>query len=163
MSSKPTTARKPALEPPPTIAELAAALEISTRRVSQLKLDGLPTHSIAAALEWRRAQNQTDSAERLRLERIKLVQAQRERVELENAQNRNELISRSEVETSDTRIGAAVAAAMKALETELPQLLLGLSLERSLPITKEKCRAIQTMLADEQSAFWAAHPAGKNG
>jgi hypothetical protein len=74
------------------------------------------------------------------------------------AESEGRVISRADVHMRDTRIGSAVAAAMRALETELPQLLLGLPLERGRPITKEKTRAIQAMLADELSEFWKEHP-----
>lgn len=160
MSKTPKSARKPALQSPPTTAEIAVALAVSSRRVSQLKIDGMPVHTIEAALQWRKAQSSIDSVERLRLERIRLVVVQRERVEIENASRRNELMPRDEVRTNETRIGAAVGAALQVLENELPQLLLGLSLDRARPICKERTRIIQAMLADEYSEFWKAHPAG---
>ena len=70
----------------------------------------------------------------------------------------NQLLSRSEVDQRDIKIGSALAAAMRAIESEIPQLCLGLPLERSRPIVKEKVRAIQAMLSDGLSEFWKDHP-----
>jgi hypothetical protein len=70
----------------------------------------------------------------------------------------NQLLSRAEVDQRDIKIGSAVAAAMRALETEIPQLCLGLPLARSRPIVKEKVRGIQAMLSDGLSDFWKEHP-----
>lgn len=69
----------------------------------------------------------------------------------------NQLISREDVAQRDFRIGAAVSAALRVMETELPQLCLGLPLERSRPLVKEKIRSIQSKLADGISEFWAEH------
>lgn len=71
----------------------------------------------------------------------------------------NQLLSRDEVGRRDTRIGAALSAALRVMETEIPQLCLGLPLERSRPIVKERMRHIQGMLADGLSEFWQEHPA----
>lgn len=65
-----------------------------------------------------------------------------------------QLLSIQEVNARDVRIGAAVSAALRALENELPALCLGLPLERSRPLVKDRTRQIQAMLADELSAFW---------
>lgn len=160
MTTKHTrNARKPALKKPPSTAELAAALEITGRRVSQLKLAGMPVHSVAAAQAWRRAQSGQDgSAEQLRRERILLIREQRHRVEIENKRVRGELIPRDAVKLSDTKIGCAVRAFSKAVENELPALCLGLPLDRSRPLVRTRMRELQELLADEFSAFWQDYP-----
>jgi len=84
------------------------------------------------------------------------VEIELKKIDLAEAESR--VISRSEVDQRDIKIGSAVAAAMRALETELPQLCLGLPLDRSRPVVKEKVRAIQTILADGLSEFWKDHP-----
>jgi hypothetical protein len=70
----------------------------------------------------------------------------------------NQLISREELAQRDIRLGAAVSAALRVMETELPQLCLGLPLERSRPIVKDAIRKIQGQLADGLSQFWKDHP-----
>jgi len=70
----------------------------------------------------------------------------------------NQLISRDEVGQRDIRIGAAVAAALRVMENEIPQLCLGLPLERSRPIVKDRIRHIQGQLSDALSQFWTEHP-----
>jgi hypothetical protein len=40
---------------------------------------------------------------------------------------------------------------------DLPQICLGLPLERSRPLVKERIRAIQAQLADGLSEFWKDH------
>jgi hypothetical protein len=122
-------------EPPKSKATRTAEMTIE-QIVSALKAKGI---TVAEATTLKR-----------QLEGLKLA------IQIDKESNR--LLSRADVHMRDTRIGSAVAAAMRALETELPQLLLGLPLERGRPITKEKCRAIQAMLADELSEFWKEHP-----
>ena len=70
----------------------------------------------------------------------------------------NQLLSREEVANRDRKIGAAVAAALRVMELELPQICLGLPLERSRPLVKDKIRSIQAQLADGLSEFWKEHP-----
>jgi hypothetical protein len=84
------------------------------------------------------------------LEGLKLAAAVRKEM--------NQLLSRDEVGQRDIRIGAAVSAALRVMESEIPQLCLGLPLERSRPLVKERIRAIQGQLADGLSQFWAEHP-----
>jgi hypothetical protein len=81
------------------------------------------------------------------------------KIQLDEAEGR--MIARSEVDDRDLRIGAAVAAAMRMLETELPQLCLGLTLDRSRPLVKDKVRQVQAILADGLSDFWKSRPEKK--
>jgi DNA-binding transcriptional MerR regulator len=152
-------ARKTALKKPPTTAELAAALEVSGRRISQLKAIGLPVHSLEAALEWRKAQHGADdSAAELRRRRIALLKQQERRARIEADAAEGKLMSRAVVKAEAEGIAAAVSAFARKIERELPQLLLGLPLERSRLICKNAVREMVLMLKDKQSEFWAAHP-----
>ncbi|RYD33528.1 MAG: hypothetical protein EOP85_20690, partial [Verrucomicrobiaceae bacterium] len=72
-----------ATKPTLTNASIAEALGVSIRRVSQLKVAGMPTNSLEAALAWREAQEQKPGdggTDELRREKIALVRAQRERI-----------------------------------------------------------------------------------
>ena len=153
--------RKPAKRRPNgSIANLAASLQISTRHTSELIKKGMPLDPVKAAA-WRAEQagsQASDSAERLRLERIQLVRAQRERQEIENARVRGELIPRRDVQESDTRIGAAMKAALLAIENNWPPKLVGLSHSQMMEIIHRETRHILTQLADGQSEFWSQHP-----
>jgi hypothetical protein len=156
-----TTTRKPAKRRPNgAIANLAKSLKISTRHTSELLKAGMPLDPAKAAA-WRAEQSgssASDSAERLRLERIQLVRAQRERQEIENDRARGALISRVDVQTSDTRIGSAVRAAMLVFERDLPGKLVGLGHSRMQEVLHNETRNILALLADSQSAFWTDHP-----
>lgn len=146
----------------PTLAQIAAALKISVRRVSQLRIDGLPTDSIESALAWRSSREADDSVVALRRERIALVRSQRERTELENAKVRGEMIPRGDVAEMLVKIACAMNASFRVVEREIPQLCLGLPLAQSRPKTKERMREIQSMLADNESEFWKDHPESKS-
>jgi phage terminase Nu1 subunit (DNA packaging protein) len=152
MTPKPT--------PKPTLKALSEAIGVSVRRTSELKKDGMPTDSIAAAKRWRRDReaNDSNSCERLRIERIKLVRVQRRRIEIEVARTRGELLPRAEVESEITGIAMAMQGFLRALEVELPQIVLGLPLERTRGLVKTHVRKLQELLADKTSEFWANHP-----
>jgi len=155
MSKSPTTRRKTSA---PTIAEIAQALGVSSRRIHQLRKDGLPVDSVEAALNWRNENDKGDSTERLRLERIQLVreQARNQRAAADEKEGR--LVPRDEVKAHFIRTASALAAFVRALEQEIPSLCLGLPLERSRPAAKARIRLLQAMLADSQSEFWTSHP-----
>ena len=70
----------------------------------------------------------------------------------------NKLIQRVEVEAAFTKIGAALNAAFRVAESEIPQRCNGLPLSESRPITKEIMREIQAKLADSESEFWKDYP-----
>jgi hypothetical protein len=143
--------------PAGTLTALSKALKLTKRQVSTLLSQGCPD-TVAEALEWRKAEHSSDSAEQLRRERILLIRQQRERVEIENKRTRGELIPRDAVKLSDTKIGCAVRGFSKAIENELPALCLGLPLERSRPLVRARLRELQEMLADEFSEFWKNFP-----
>ncbi len=160
MSTKHTRkAGKPALKKPPTTAALAAALEITGHRVSQLKLAGMPVHSVAAAQAWRKAQHGADdSAAELRRRRIALLKHQERRARIEADQAEGKLMSRAVVKLEAEGIAAAVSAFARKIEVELPQLLLGLPLERGRPIARKLIRELLELLKEEKSEFWRQHP-----
>ena len=142
----------------PSIAELASALAISTRRISQLKAAGLPTHSIEAAKVWRASQAKvSDSAELLRRQRLELLREQTRAAKLTADERENLLIPRGEVVEREVKIAMALQSFFRVLENEAPAALLGLSLEQSKPAFKRLLRAQQAYLADEKSDFWKTH------
>jgi hypothetical protein len=160
MSTKHTRkAGKPALKKPPTTAALAAALEITGRRVSQLKLAGMPVHSVAAAQAWRRAQHGSDdSAAELRRRRIALLKQQERRARIEADQAEGKLMSRAEAEQEFRGIAYALNAFCAKLENEIPPVVLGLTIERSRPAVKKLIREMQVELGQKESEFWKNHP-----
>lgn len=157
MSTKPKTT-KPQRRAAGAIKTLAVSLGLTPRRCQQLISAGMPSDPTQAQA-WRAARENDDSAAALRRERIKLVKAQRERAELENQRTRGDVIDRAEVELEFTGVGLACSAFIKSLEVELPQLCLGLGLDRSRPLVRSKIREMQTILADRESYFWKTHPA----
>ena len=148
---------KPIRRPAGTLTALSKALRLTKRQVSTLLTQGMPD-SPAEAIAWRQAEHSSDSAEELRRERILLVREQRHRVQIENARVRGELLPRVEVESEITGIAMAMQGFLRALEVELPQIVLGLPLERTRGLVKAQVRKLQELLADKTSEFWASHP-----
>lgn len=152
---------KPGEHALPTLAQIAESLAISTRRVSQLKEEGMPVHSIEAAQVWRTEkakESSGDFGEQLKKERVELVREQKRKVRYENEEKSGRLVSRQECREAWTRIGCAVAAMLHAAEMEIPRVCLGLPLAQSLPKAKEKMREIQATFANAESEFWKQHP-----
>ena len=135
--------------PPPSVAELAAALQVTPRRIGQLRKSGLPTASISEALAWRSAQHKTDSSEQLRKERILLVREQREKAKIENEARRGELIECGRVQDSIVQIVSAAKSEFMKLTSDLPPILAG----ESAPAIQKKLRAaiiaVLTRLSNE--------------
>lgn len=151
---------KPGEHALPTLAQLSEALEVSTRRISQLKEEGMPTHSIEAAKVWRTEkarESSGDFGEQLKKERVELVREQKRKVRYENEETAGRLVSRQECREAWTRIGCAISAMLAAAEMELPRVCLGLPLEQSLPKAKAAMREIQAKFADAESEFWQDH------
>ena len=143
--------------PPPTIKALAAALQLSARRIRQLRDSGMPVDSISAALDWRKLHSPascSDSAEQLRLERIKLVREQRTAREIENAKLRRELVSAGEVVADISRVVAASRDQLLKLSADLPPRLDGLSPARMQTVIREAVIAILERLSDETSELY---------
>ena len=157
MSTK-TKTIKPPRRAAGAIKALAVSLGLTPRRCQQLLAAGMPDDP-AQATAWRMERENSDTAAALRKERIKLVRTQREKMEIELARSKGEVIERAEVKASDEKIAHAVSAFARKIENELPQLLLGLPLERGRPICKQAVREMLVMLKDEQSQFWKLHPA----
>jgi hypothetical protein len=84
------------------------------------------------------------------------VEIELKKIQLAEAEGR--VIPRADLQDSDLRLGSAVAAALRVMESEIPQLCLGLPLERSKPIVKNYIRKIQRDLSDGLSQFWKDHP-----
>ena len=143
-----------------TLNELCQALNLGKRRVSELLRQGMPDDP-QAALAWRDARESDDSATALRRERIGLVKAQREAAEIANKKALGELVSRSEVDTDTVRIASALKAMLRALEVQLPQLCLGLTLSQSAPLVRQRLREIQNAFADMSAEYWKAKPTSK--
>jgi phage terminase Nu1 subunit (DNA packaging protein) len=144
----------------PTLPEIAAALEVSTRRVSQLKEVGMPVHTIEAALQWRSDKDKEsggDLKDQLVQARIKLVKEQERRIKLENDAAVGKTVYRAECVEAWIRAGAAINSALRAAATEIPRVCLGLTLEQSTPKAKAKMAEIQKIFADSESEFWASH------
>lgn len=123
----------------PTVRELAEALGVSIRRVSQLKNEGMPVETVSSAIAWRSAREMAgDSAERLRLERIQLVKEQRRRIELENAVRREELVDRDSVFRSSVSIHTRLRLKLsQAVRNDLPPRLAGLDAPQISTVLRE--------------------------
>lgn len=150
----------------PTLADIASKLEVSTRRVSQLKELGMPVHSIEAALAWRMEQEMKNassgSADELRRAKIRHTLAMAEKSELELSIRRGEFILRSEKEQDDAKIALAVASMLKALVQNLPPLVYGLSSQSCIAkIIREETFRIQGLVAQGHKDFWQDHPLSK--
>jgi len=132
--------KTPPEQTPPTLKAIAAGLEITPRRVSQLKSAGMDCSSIEAAKSWRKAQSSTGeiSADQLRAERHRLLRAQAVKVEIENAKVRSELIPASDAYCGGMALGHATKTAFLALLNHLPPRLTGLDEIGIFKILKEE-------------------------
>ena len=143
-----------------TVAKLAKALGYTPRHTSTLLAKGMPD-SITGAREWLAERENSDTAAALRKERIGLVRAQREAAEIANKKALGDLVSRTEVETDTVRIASAMKAMLRALEVQLPQLCLGLTLSQSAPLVRQRLREIQNAFADMSADYWKGKPSSK--
>jgi phage terminase Nu1 subunit (DNA packaging protein) len=82
----------------------------------------MPCHSIEAAAAWKQAQSGSAdySVENLRKERIQLVKSQREKIDIENAARRGELIEISVVREGIIRIVTEAKMKFLRLPNDLP-------------------------------------------
>ena len=130
----------------PTNKELATALNVTVRRVGQLKSEGMPADSIAAAIAWRQNKQAGDSSsETLRAERIRLVRAQAERHETENEVRRGELLPIGEVRADCIRVTTLARDRFLRMSHDLPPRLEGLSADRIAQIIHTE--VVQTLEA----------------
>ena len=139
----------------PTHAEIAKAIGVSTRRVTQLKGEGMPMDSVEAAMAWRdEIAGSADSAEQLRLERIKLVREQRTAKEIDNAKARRELVPIGEVIADIGTVVSAARGELLKLSADLPPRLDGLSPPRMQVVIREAIIDVLTRLSDETSNLY---------
>jgi hypothetical protein len=136
---------------PPTLKQLASALQVGVRRVTQLKQDGLPTNSVEAALAWRAAQIDTNSVEKLRAERILLVQEQRAKIALENQVRRNELIPAGQVQAAAHAVADVSRSRLMKLAADLPPRLEGLSATAMQKVIRDAVTEVCRYLSDPAS------------
>ena len=128
--------------PKVTQSQIAQALGISTRRVTQLIKDGLPVDSIAAAEKWRADKAQGDSTvEALRAERIRLVRAQAERHEVENEVRRGELLPIGTVQRDCVTVCSRARDRFLRMSNDLPPRLEGLPADKIAKIIHEAVTA----------------------
>ncbi len=110
-----------------TLNDLSAALHLQKRRISTLLTQGMPS-TPNEALAWRRERTTGDiTSQELRAERIRLVRSTRERVDLELACRRKELVSAAEVDQDMAAIGSTMKAMLQRIENDLPPVLDGMS------------------------------------
>ena len=117
--------------PIPKNSELAAALNVTVRRVGQLKAENMPGDSIPAALAWRNQKQSGDStADALRAERIRLLRAQAERHEQENLVRSGQLLELGQVKNDCLIVCGKARDRFLSMSNELPPKLTGLATEK---------------------------------
>ena len=149
MTKKSTSSRRES----GTIAKLAKGLGYTTRHVNTLLAKGMPD-TLTEAQEWLSTRESGDSVTELRRQRIGLISEQRRRAKIDADEREGLLISREIVADQHRRIAFAIQGHLRAIENELPQLCLGLPLERSKPLVKERIRAIQLQVSQGHPDFW---------
>ena len=142
----------------PTNAELAAALGVSVRRVGQLKAEGLPCDTIAAAIAWRSQKQAGDNtAEALRGERIRLVRAQAERHEQENLVRLGELLPIGEVRADVVKVSTLARDRFLRMSHDLPPRLEGLSADKIAKIIHEEVTGTLEALCRDFTRLYSAN------
>jgi hypothetical protein len=109
----------------PTNRALADCLGISVRRVNELKRAGMPGTSLAAAEAWRLSQasqqrQRGDTAEELRIRRIRLLEQQERRVRIDADEREARLVSRDELDRETMEVVSACRAGMLNLVGVFP-------------------------------------------
>ena len=139
----------------PTNSELAAALNVTARRVGQLKAEGMPCDSIPAALAWRQNKLAGDSStEALRAERIRLVRAQAERHEVENEVRRGQLLEIGEVRRDCITVCSRARDRFLRMSHDVPPRLEGLSADRIAQIIHtEVVQTLENLCRDFQRLY----------
>jgi phage terminase Nu1 subunit (DNA packaging protein) len=144
----------------PTQKAIAEALKITTRRVRQLKADGMPTESIEAAMTWRDAKAEAALPhEQLVKERVRLTRAQADKHQFLLEVEKGLYLKRDDVHSNIAAISQALAAFISRLIQDLPPLVEGLPRQKSAPLIKLHVRRLQAMLSDLTSDFWQKYPA----
>jgi hypothetical protein len=148
MTNAPKTKR-----PNGAITTLSLALKISKRRTAALLQAGMPDDPQAAAA-WRKArQAGSDSVEKLRCERIFLLQSQREAVDLSNAAKRRELVPAGQAEEFGAAVGFVMKSMLLRMSNDLPPTLEGLAAVAIGVKLREASDKILATFADELRRF----------
>jgi phage terminase Nu1 subunit (DNA packaging protein) len=155
-----------------TAAHLAEMFGLSVPRVSQMIAEGIVVKIETGKYDCiESVKNYLDKARRKKSDRnqdpdgssgipdIDTSKARREaalaeKEELRLAEMKLEVVPISEVEQRESRIGAAVRAAITKQRSELPPILEGLTANQIASIIDERNRALLEELADMQSEFW---------
>jgi phage terminase Nu1 subunit (DNA packaging protein) len=128
----------------PKNSEIATALNITVRRVSQLKTEGMPANSIQAAIAWRAQKQSGDcTAEALRAERIRLLRAQAERHETENEVRRGQLLELGDVKADCLIVCSRARDRFLKMSNDLPPRLEGLSANKLAKVLHDE--VVQTL------------------
>lgn len=90
--------------------------------------------------------------------RVLKIQLEGLRAAIALKQQRNQVISRAEIDERDAKIAHALNAMFRRLENELPPGVLGMTIAQSKPFVKDRVRELQRTLADGLSEFWQTHP-----
>ena len=142
----------------PTQKQIAEALQISPRRVSQLILDGMDVSSIEAAQRWRQDRLAKDNTgEALRAERIRLVRAQAERHEVENEVRRGELLPIGEVRADCIRVTTLARDRFLKMSHDIPPRLEGLSADKIAKIIHEEVTGTLEALCRDFTRLYSAN------
>jgi phage terminase Nu1 subunit (DNA packaging protein) len=118
----------------------------------------MPIDSLEAAIAWRESKSAGDSAERLRLARIALVNEQRERHQIENRVRRGELVEAGQVEADVMAMVSRARGEFLKLSSDLPPRLHGLDEAKMSLIIRAEIIEVLTRLSDETAALAALNP-----
>lgn len=143
----------PPKRPDGTLNALTKALGIGKRRVSVLLSEGMPD-TPAEALQWREHRENNSSVEELRRQRILLIQEQRKRAEIENAEREGRLIDAGQAQASANRCFSAARGEFMKLTNDLPGALVGLDAPQMQAVIREHIIEILTRLSDETSTLY---------
>ena len=113
-------------------SQMATKLGISQQRVTKLVEAGMPIHSEAAAREWQDARRNSAPVD-VAGAKLRKTMLEVERLEIQNAQARGELINRAEVREAGVQIGAILSAECQALVNDLTGQIAGQSEEEVRP------------------------------
>ena len=123
---------------------------------------GMPISSTRAALHWLENRPEkspaTSSVEALRLGRLKLVNLQAAKADLDLAARRAELVSRADVREMFSAAGHGIRAGLLSIENDLIAKVSGKSLSEAREIARHELRQVMLKLQDAESEFWREHP-----
>jgi phage terminase Nu1 subunit (DNA packaging protein) len=138
-----------------TQAAMAEKAKVSVRTLQKWEKEGLDiTDEAAVMLRADLAQGRKDSREDAGEAKLRKLIAEADRVELQVAKERGDLIAISEIDEVLMRLGAVVRAAIMRLEADLPPMLEGLSSAKMQKLIRSKVDEVLTALSDESAAIW---------